>query len=96
MNGRLKRLSVGSVVGIGRALGQIYTESAVRGWFQGHTAMLARIFPYAAVQFMAYEQAKAVLTPTPDKRTALRSLTAGSLAGCASVLFTYRIFSAQT
>ncbi|KAF7972852.1 hypothetical protein HWV62_16882 [Athelia sp. TMB] len=34
----------------------IYRVSGIRGLLQGHSATLLRVFPYAAVQFMAYEQ----------------------------------------
>ena len=39
-----------------RAGTQIYKDSGVLGLFQGHSATLLRIFPYAAVKFMAYDQ----------------------------------------
>ncbi|KAJ3281678.1 hypothetical protein HK104_011328 [Borealophlyctis nickersoniae] len=38
---------------------------------------------------MAYEQYKAIIMPTKDKQTPLRSLFTGSLAGVTSVFFTY-------
>ena len=34
----------------------IYRVSGIRGLLQGHSATLLRVFPYAAVQFMAYDQ----------------------------------------
>jgi hypothetical protein len=39
-----------------RAGTQIYKDSGVLGLFQGHSVTLLRIFPYAAVKFMAYDQ----------------------------------------
>ena len=39
-----------------RAGTRIYKDSGVLGLFQGHSATLLRIFPYAAIKFMAYDQ----------------------------------------
>lgn len=57
--------------------------------FKGHSATLIRIFPYAAVKFLAYEQIRAVVIPSPDKETPFRRLISGSLAGVTSVFCTY-------
>jgi Mitochondrial carrier protein len=46
----------GTWSGAFRAGTQIYKDSGVLGLFQGHSATLLRIFPYAAVKFMAYDQ----------------------------------------
>lgn len=50
-------------------------------FFEGHSATLVRIFPYAAIKFMSYEQYKIMFMPTKDKHTPLRRLLAGSFAG---------------
>ena len=42
---------------------QIYRENGVLGLFQGHSATLLRIFPYAAIKFMAYDQIEHVRPP---------------------------------
>ncbi len=39
---------------------EIHSETGLRGLFQGHLATLLRIFPYAAIKFMAFEQYKIV------------------------------------
>lgn len=46
----------GTWSGAFRAASQIYGESGFLGLFQGHSATLLRIFPYAAIKFMAYDQ----------------------------------------
>ncbi len=46
----------GTWSGAFRAGTQIYKDSGVLGLFQGHSATLLRIFPYAAVKFIAYDQ----------------------------------------
>lgn len=57
--------------------------------FKGHSATLLRIFPYAAIKFLAYEQIRVVIIPSRDKETPLRRLISGSLAGVTSVFCTY-------
>jgi len=46
----------GTFVGTFRAGHEIYRLSGLRGLFQGHSATLIRIFPYAAIKFMTYDQ----------------------------------------
>ncbi|KAI9260541.1 mitochondrial carrier domain-containing protein [Phascolomyces articulosus] len=64
-------------------------DAGVMGLFQGHSVTLLRIFPYAAIKFVAYEQYRAVLMPTRAHENGRRQFIAGSLAGVTSVLFTY-------
>ncbi|CAJ0911768.1 11584_t:CDS:2, partial [Entrophospora sp. SA101] len=56
-----------------------------KGLLQGHSATILRIFPYAAIKFVAYEQFRHILMPTRELETSTKHLLAGSLA----VLFTY-------
>lgn len=42
--------------GVFKASRDIYQETGVRGLLQGHSATLMRIFPYAAIKFMAYDK----------------------------------------
>ncbi|CAG8456772.1 1623_t:CDS:2 [Paraglomus occultum] len=79
----------GSWSGIFQAARQLYILDGYRGLFQGHSATLIRIFPYAAVKFVAYEQFKHVLMPTRTSENHVRQFIAGSLAGITSVLVTY-------
>jgi len=46
----------GSWSGALRAGKEIYKSGGFRGLFQGHSATLLRVFPYAAIKFMAYDQ----------------------------------------
>lgn len=39
-----------------KAGSEIFKDTGVRGLFQGHSATLIRVFPYAAVKFLAYDQ----------------------------------------
>ncbi|KAI6008674.1 mitochondrial carrier domain-containing protein [Pisolithus marmoratus] len=81
--------SKGSWTGAFRAGLAIYRDGGIRGLLQGHSATLLRIFPYAGIKFMAYDQWRAVLIPSKDHETNLRRFTAGALAGLTSVTFTY-------
>ncbi len=71
------------------AMKDIYREDGTRGLFRGHSATLLRIFPYAAIKFLAYEQTRNIIIHTPDHETPIRRLVSGSLAGVTSVFFTY-------
>jgi solute carrier family 25 protein 16 len=75
--------------GLAAALRDIKRYEGASGLFKGHSATLLRIFPYAAIKFLAYEQIRAVIIPSPDKETSIRRLVSGSLAGVTSVFFTY-------
>ncbi|KAJ3370747.1 hypothetical protein GGF31_003769 [Allomyces arbusculus] len=79
----------GSFFGVFRAVRDIHSSHGARGLFQGHSATLIRIFPYAAVKFMAYEQYKHLIFPVDRRPTPVQQLLAGSLAGVTSVFFTY-------
>ncbi|KAI1267159.1 mitochondrial carrier domain-containing protein [Xylariaceae sp. FL1019] len=79
----------GSWAGLGRALGDIYTQHGVRGLFRGHSATLLKIYPYAAIKFVAYEQYRALIIHGRHHETWFRRFTVGALAGVTSVLFTY-------
>ncbi|KAI3403747.2 LEU5 [Candida oxycetoniae] len=67
----------------------IWKSDGIRGLYQGHSITLVRIFPYAAIKFVAYEQIRQVLIPNDLYETAGRRFMAGSLSGLASVFFTY-------
>ena len=79
----------GSWVGVREAIRQIYHQDGPLGLYRGHSATLLRIFPYAAIKFLAYEQIRAVIIPRREHETPFRRLISGSLAGVTSVFFTY-------
>ncbi|KAF8340320.1 mitochondrial carrier domain-containing protein [Cantharellus anzutake] len=79
----------GTWTGVFKAARDIKRDYGVVGLFQGHTATLLRIFPYAAIKFMAYDQAHKSLMPTTESETNVRRFIAGSASGMVSVLFTY-------
>lgn len=79
----------GSWFGVATAMKDIYREDGTRGLFRGHSATLLRIFPYAAIKFLAYEQIRSFIIPSHNYETPFRRLISGSLAGVTSVFFTY-------
>lgn len=88
---RLNLAFLGKLHGVFGAVKRIYKTSGIRGLYRGHSATLARIFPYAAINFAAFEEFKHLLgteskgtTPLPWKK-----LIAGSMAGSVAVSVTY-------
>lgn len=79
----------GSWFGVVKAMRDIYGADGSRGLFRGHSATLLRIFPYAGIKFLAYEQIRAVIIKDKSQETPLRRLLSGSSAGIISVFFTY-------
>lgn len=79
----------GRWVGLPRAMRHIYRTEGLFGLLRGHSATLARVFPYAAIKFVAYEQIRAVLIPNNSYETHVRRFASGSLAGLLSVICTY-------
>ncbi|KAL7924243.1 mitochondrial carrier [Trichoderma austrokoningii] len=79
----------GSSFGVATAMKDIYLQEGGRGLFRGHSATLLRIFPYAGIKFLAYEQIRSIFIPDKHHETPFRRLISGSLAGVTSVFFTY-------
>jgi len=79
----------GSWFGVITAMRDINQQDGLRGLFRGHSATLLRIFPYAAIKFLAYEQIRSVVIKDKSQEVPFRRLISGSLAGITSVFFTY-------
>ncbi|KAF9881790.1 mitochondrial carrier protein [Colletotrichum karsti] len=79
----------GSWFGVATAMKDIKSHEGVLGLFRGHSATLLRIFPYAGIKFLAYEQIRSVVIRNKDQETPWRRLVSGSIAGVTSVFFTY-------
>lgn len=79
----------GSWFGLAMAMKDIRQHEGFVGLFKGHSATLLRIFPYAGIKFLAYEQIRAFFIPTRDRETPIRRLLSGSFAGLSSVFVTY-------
>ncbi|KAK5199754.1 coenzyme A transporter [Exophiala xenobiotica] len=79
----------GSWLGVFIAMNDINKQEGIRGLYRGHSATLLRIFPYAGIKFLAYEQIRAGFIRNADQETPIRRFLSGSLAGITSVFFTY-------
>lgn len=79
----------GSWFGVVKALRDINASAGLRGLFRGHSATLLRIYPYAGIKFMAYEQFRARLIPNKSSETWLRRFYSGAAAGLTSVFLVY-------
>ncbi|KAG5672650.1 hypothetical protein PVAND_002763 [Polypedilum vanderplanki] len=66
-----------------------YRREGFLALYRGNTATLARILPYAACQFAAFEQFKKLLKVEKAKDPHARRFLAGSLAGIVSSSVTY-------
>ena len=71
-------------------LSRSYQKHGLRSWWRGNSATLARVIPYAAIQFTAHEQFKKQFgsvhnEPLPP----LKRFFAGALAGLTAAVVTY-------
>eukprot|EP00168_Porphyra_purpurea_P006151 TRINITY_DN1757_c0_g1_i2.p1 TRINITY_DN1757_c0_g1~~TRINITY_DN1757_c0_g1_i2.p1 ORF type:complete len:373 (-),score=73.84 TRINITY_DN1757_c0_g1_i2:208-1326(-) len=77
----------------------ITRHDGATGLFRGNGAMVARIFPYAAVQYTSFEAANRTLSVHlfgPDSRSPLKRFIAGAAAGTMAVFCTYPLDLART
>ena len=72
-----------------QGFGAIWKKEGILGYYKGNGAMIVRIFPYAAIQFMSYEQYKKLLRPYFNQKKHTSKLIAGSMTGITAVTFTY-------
>ncbi|KAG9077116.1 hypothetical protein FS749_011027 [Ceratobasidium sp. UAMH 11750] len=79
----------GTWSGAFKAIQQINSTSGIAGLFQGHSATLLRVFPYAAIKFLAYDRVHFYLMPTRADETNVKRFFAGASSGTLSVLLTY-------
>lgn len=70
-------------------MSEIYRQEGAVGLFRGHSATVLRVFPYAGIKFLAYEQIRSIIIPQKEYETPIRRLLSGSMAGATSVFFTY-------
>lgn len=79
----------GRWLGVFQAGRDILRSDGPSALFQGHSATLMRIFPYAAIKYMAYDKLHFYLMPTKQSETSSRLFLAGSASGVLSVFLTY-------
>ncbi|KAE8372410.1 mitochondrial carrier domain-containing protein [Aspergillus bertholletiae] len=75
--------------GLFTAARHIRTSHGVSALFKGHSASLMRVFPYASINFLAYEQLRVGIIRSPEKDTPFRRFCCGSMAGAISTVVTY-------
>ncbi|KAL4913620.1 mitochondrial carrier domain-containing protein, partial [Aspergillus aurantiobrunneus] len=75
--------------GLIKATRDIQRTYGISALFKGHSASLVRVFPYAGINFLAYEQFRAAIIISPEKETPLRRFLCGSMAGATSTFVTY-------
>ena len=59
----------GSWTGLAAAIGDIKRTEGFQGLYKGHSVTFLRIFPYAAIKFLAYEQIRAFIIPSSEYET---------------------------
>lgn len=75
--------------GVWTGLVKMWREEGFAGFMRGNGINCLRIAPYSAVQFTTYELCKTWLRPASGELDVVRRLTAGAVAGIASVVSTY-------
>lgn len=72
-----------------KALNKIVIDDGVKGLFRGNSITVLRIFPYASIKFITYEQVRAVVIRNSDDTTQFKKFIVGSISGVLALLFTY-------
>ncbi|CAN7071781.1 unnamed protein product [Brassica oleracea var. botrytis] len=85
-------------IGLVGSMNKIGKTEGLMGFYRGNGASVARIVPYAALHYMAYEEYRRwIIFGFPDTtRGPLLDLVAGSFAGGTAVLFTYPLDLVRT
>ncbi|XP_006820558.1 solute carrier family 25 member 16-like [Saccoglossus kowalevskii] len=76
-------------LGVFSALRAVNHKEGFMALYKGNGAMMIRIFPYGAIQFMSYEQYKRLTKQWLGSHNQIAKLMSGSLAGITAVTFTY-------
>ncbi|CAA7397307.1 unnamed protein product [Spirodela intermedia] len=85
-------------VGLLGSFQKIMQREGIQGFYRGNGASVARIVPYAALHYMAYEQYRRLIIlsfPTPIRGPVL-DLLSGSVAGGTAVILTYPLDLVRT
>ncbi|CAO2842119.1 unnamed protein product [Amaranthus hypochondriacus] len=85
-------------VGLSGSFSKIARTEGILGFYRGNGASVARIVPYAALHYMAYEEYRRwIILAYPDVwKGPVLDLLAGSFAGGTAVLFTYPLDLVRT
>ncbi|CAG6017149.1 solute carrier family 25 member 16 [Menidia menidia] len=76
-------------LGVFSTLTAVPKKEGFLGLYKGNGAMMVRIFPYGAIQFMAFDKYKKLLSKQIGISGHIHRLMAGSMAGMSAVICTY-------
>lgn len=76
-------------LGVFSTLKAVPQKEGFLGLYKGNGAMMVRIFPYGAIQFMAFDNYKKLLSKQIGISGHIHRLVAGSMAGMTAVICTY-------
>ncbi|XP_013881595.1 solute carrier family 25 member 16 [Austrofundulus limnaeus] len=76
-------------LGVFSTLTAVPKKEGILGLYKGNGAMMVRIFPYGAIQFMAFDRYKKLLNTQLGISGHIHRLMAGSMAGMTAVICTY-------
>ncbi|XP_028651772.1 graves disease carrier protein [Erpetoichthys calabaricus] len=76
-------------LGVFAALRAVPKKEGFLGLYKGNGAMMVRVFPYGAIQFMSFERYKRILRKKFGISGHVHRLMAGSMAGITAVICTY-------
>ncbi|XP_061799454.1 solute carrier family 25 member 16 [Nerophis lumbriciformis] len=76
-------------LGVFATLKAVPKKEGYIGLYKGNGAMMVRIFPYGAIQFMAFDNYKKMLSTRLWLNGHIHRLMAGSMAGMTAVICTY-------
>uniref|UniRef100_A0A8C5I156 Graves disease carrier protein n=1 Tax=Gouania willdenowi TaxID=441366 RepID=A0A8C5I156_GOUWI len=76
-------------LGVFSTLTAVPKKEGLLGLYKGNGAMMVRIFPYGAIQFMAFDRYKKLLSKQLGISGHIHRLMAGSMAGMSAVICTY-------
>lgn len=79
-----------------RGLLAVFDYEGFRGLYKGNGAMMVRVYPYSAVQFLSYEQYKKLTQPYFSQHNHFNKLVSGSMAGISAVITTYPLDLVRT
>jgi solute carrier family 25 (mitochondrial phosphate transporter), member 23/24/25/41 len=75
--------------GLFRSLMLMYKEEGIRAYWKGNGTNVARIAPYSAIQFLAFDAYKKLLVPAGSKGSVGLTLAAGAMSGMTSSVICY-------
>ncbi|CAG2197717.1 GDA [Mytilus edulis] len=76
-------------LGVWSTLLKVKLKENISGLYKGNGIHMIRVFPYAGVQFMAYEKSKEIVKTYLHNYPQIGKFLAGSMAGISAVSITY-------